>query len=506
MRGLANCPAGDLHVPSQLSRMLAARASSDRDVVFTVLGSAGSGPVTEVLRYNEALHASLTRLGVPHHLTVVPHFGGSNVCSEQLLPRGSCCGWSSVGRPQNASATARLAAKGLALHRSVMLFVQRWWFLAAATRAGYNVMSLDADLRITRDPVQMVRSASLGSFGLLFSGDFGFPELTGRTGAAHRDHVPVRCDAPRPNGPTCECGVTATPGVNTGFVWARAEPGAQIFLARVLARLLALLDRGGAARPPRRKVDRQLAGSRTFDQSVVNEQLYQLARGDDGSTGCHPLDHCKQPSSRRVAGGVARAWDWWAQPPRPRSVWSAATLRIDDDDEAVTAARCRSAIAGGAELLAHTHLSNRTRAAVLPRSRVSRLCGARAFLYRHVGNTTPPLSCDAPHYQREAPVLDAAVAHMMAAAGDVKAHAWSALRWWATSPSVRVGTNTQPQCAPTRRTSRAVALGTSAASDRTLLCVDALPRSPCPCCWERGFTGRPNSHVDSMLGCARWHW
>ena len=157
--------------------MLAARASSSRDLIFTVLGRLDSGPITELLQYNDALHASLTRLGVPHHLTVVPYFGGSNVCSEQLLPRGSCCGWSSAGRLENASATARLAAKGLTLHRNSMLFVQRWWFLAAATREGYNVMSLDSDLRITTDPLKMVRSASLRSFGLLLSGDFGFPDV-----------------------------------------------------------------------------------------------------------------------------------------------------------------------------------------------------------------------------------------------------------------------------------------------------------------------------------------
>ena len=74
-----------------------------------------------------------------------------------------------------------------------MLFVQRWWFLAAATREGYNVMSLDSDLRITTDPLKMVRSASLRSFGLLLSGDFGFPELTGHAGNPHQDHVPIEC-------------------------------------------------------------------------------------------------------------------------------------------------------------------------------------------------------------------------------------------------------------------------------------------------------------------------
>ena len=488
--------------------MLAARASSSRDLVFTVLGRLDSGPITELLQYNDALHASLTRLGVPHHLTVVPYFGGSNVCSEQLLPRGSCCGWSSAGRLENASATARLAAKGLTLHRNSMLFVQRWWFLAAATREGYNVMSLDSDLRITTDPLKMVRSASLRSFGLLLSGDFGFPELTGHAGNPHRDHVPIECDTPRPAGQVCECGVTATPGVNAGFVWARAEPGVQTFMARVLERLLALISSGDARSRKRSGLDRELAESLTFDQSVVNEQLYQLGAqlGDNGvERACHPLDNCAQ-HSRGMPGGVVRAWDWWAQPPRPHSVWSAATLQVE---ESMTATQCRAAIASGVELIAQTYLSNSSRAAVLPRSRVGRLCGAHTFLYRNVKNTTPPLSCDSPHYQSEAPVLNAAVAHMMATVGYIKADTWSSLRWWATSPPVtRAGASmgNQPKCTPTWRKSRAVALGTTAASNLTLLCAQPLPQSPCPCCWEMGFTGRPNSHLDSMMGCLKWHW
>ena len=505
-----SCPDGNLDSPSQLSAMLAARASTSRDLVFTVLGKLGAGPITELIRYNDALLASLDRLGVPHHLTVVPSFeevADNNVCLQHLIPRGTCCGWSSAGKLENASAAARLAPRGLTPHRSLLLFAQRWWFLAAATREGYNVMSLDSDMRITNNPLDMVRSAQLNAFGLLMSGDFGFPVHSAHIDKPHPDYVPIECVSPRPQGGACECGVTATPGVNAGFVWARAEPGVTNLMALVSARLLAFIS-GDARSRHTNALDSELTKSGTFDQTVFNEQLYELAQLRDGDVEgpCHPLDHCL-PRSKNTTGGVPRPWNWWFQPARTHSVWVAATL---PGEETPTTSQCLAVVTSGSELIAQTYVGHGSRAAVLPRSRVARMCGAHTYLYRTVKNTTPPLSCSSSHFQREAPVLNAGIVHMMATNSDTRGSTWTAMRWWNAKSSDEIAdqaqSNDQPQCKPTRGSSQAIALSSTATKNLSLLCFPSEPHSACPCCWEQlGRSGRAYSHVDNMMGCLRWH-
>ena len=515
--------------------MLAARASPNRDIVITQLGRrsgtapskelrrnathrggaasrpAISAPFESVISYNAAQLASLTRLGVPHHLTLVPN-ADEDLCVQTLMPRGMCCGW--VGDGVTSKASSRLRVRNMTLHPSTPILMLKWWFMAAATREGYNVLSLDADVRHNRNPLELLHSPQMRNYGLVLTGDFGFPEYPGSRDKYHVDYVPVPCDTPSPTGQTCECGETATPGINTGYVWVRgSEPGVVSFVASTNERLHAILN---GEVPNYTELDQLLASKHTFEQDVANEQLYRLASTDRGSTQkellCHPLDNCQRRAKEASRqGGVKRIWSmqWWATPGRQHSAWTASTLPADGP---VSESDCAAAVAERRQLFAHASIGGGSRVAVLPPSLAARLCGAHIYLARFVRSSKKgepdkePLGCDSPHYHRGASFLGSTMLHMMAADPKTRKDAWAALDWFDARNEAKDVHAAKPMCKEVTGARVGVTLSSSASANLSLVCAVDTPRaSACPCCWEqRGKTTLYRSHVDTLMGCLKW--
>ena len=158
------CPAGDLQVPGTIEALLATRASPQRDIIISILGwTHGSTAVTmreAGVAHAKALASSLERLSLPYLFitTQVPSYPSTqqyhNLCRSRLLPMGLCCGWSSVGMIEVHN---RTRAHLFPTH-PYMLFLQRWAFTSRALSLGYSVLSLDSDIHLASNPLELLQS------------------------------------------------------------------------------------------------------------------------------------------------------------------------------------------------------------------------------------------------------------------------------------------------------------------------------------------------------------
>ena len=95
-------------------------------------------------------------LALSTHLKLPSH-ADNNVCLSQMRPAGVCCGYSSTGMAQVHEGAAGRAWTLSETH-PYLLFLQRWWFTAQSVGRGYNVLSIDTDLHLAANPLQIFRS------------------------------------------------------------------------------------------------------------------------------------------------------------------------------------------------------------------------------------------------------------------------------------------------------------------------------------------------------------
>ena len=462
---LFSCPAnGDLHAVGAFDAMLKARASRRRELVILILGHTnGRAQVTmrgDGVRFVEAQISSLAQHGIANYLVLSLNIlgeewrrreGSNNVCTHTLRARGVCCAYSSIGMPELASDVARASQNnswGMFSTHPYLLFLQRWWFTTEALARGYSVLSLDADLGMSRNPLELVHSPALQSFDILFQGDGFWPVRQRRmddlTAASFGLEVGVACARPRRGlGHLCTCGATAAPGINTGFVYARAVPGAiAVFNASVQTVLSRL------AGPPVRDSRGIVHQSRLWPQAVMNEVVHDRAMRPDPqgvhshSVDCHPADiECKHQRVELDAFGVLTPRAWWIERPRKQSVWLASELMqgaCQGGDSRVMSSSPLSVGRNGRmltpdhdHLLAHTQLESGVHVAVLPRTLVGRLCGAKLQLSPSLVDTSmEQLSCSA---LSRAAVFGMHVQHVQMTSVWSRVRIFDALQWWKPS-------------------------------------------------------------------------
>ena len=149
--------------------MLAARASPVRDVVITILGpTTGTRAIQMSESIGEAfvlnLLTTLRSFGVTNTLPITTHLHmpehpGNNLCLSRLRPRGVCCAYSGVGMHLvHASGPGR--AWTVDETHPYMLFLQRWWLTGQAVYRGYNVLSLDTDLHLAVNPLELLNGVA----------------------------------------------------------------------------------------------------------------------------------------------------------------------------------------------------------------------------------------------------------------------------------------------------------------------------------------------------------
>ena len=162
------CPAvANLEVASQMDELLRARASAQRDIVITILGPTTGknhvrmGATGQLMLRNMVM--SLKRHGVTNYLAItthlsLPHEAENNLCLSVLRPAGICCGYSGQGMGDvHAGANGRKWLGEQGETHPYMLFLQRWWFTGQVVGRGYNVLSIDTDMRLEVNPLELVR-------------------------------------------------------------------------------------------------------------------------------------------------------------------------------------------------------------------------------------------------------------------------------------------------------------------------------------------------------------
>ena len=263
--------------------MLAARASSTRDLVIVIAGPTTGSIAVKMGKLASAMVANmllnLELVGIRNTLVLttnlrisraeaqtIPDASDDNTCLQLLWPRGICCAFSGIGMNLVTSPNAPGRAWTLHERHPYMLFLQRWWLAAQATARGYNVLSLDTDMHIASNPLGLVRSPSYAKFQLVFQLDSGWPVESDVEGERSTDAigqyealVPCKArgapalsksrEAPRRVSRghaallACGCGVFRMPMLNTGFVWVRGglrSPQWRVFnlsVDRILSRL-----------------------------------------------------------------------------------------------------------------------------------------------------------------------------------------------------------------------------------------------------------------------------
>jgi hypothetical protein len=97
-------------------------------------------------------------LPITTHLHI-PEHPGNNLCLSRLRPRGVCCAYSGVGMHLvHASGPGR--AWTVDETHPYMLFLQRWWLTGQAVYRGYNVLSLDTDLHLAVNPLELLNGVA----------------------------------------------------------------------------------------------------------------------------------------------------------------------------------------------------------------------------------------------------------------------------------------------------------------------------------------------------------
>ena len=197
-------PGGDLEDPAQLDAMLAARASPSRDVVITILGpTTGTRAIQMSESIGEAfvlnLLTTLRSFGVTNTMPITTHLHapehpGNNLCLSRLRPRGVCCAYSGVGMHLvHASGPGR--AWTVDETHPYMLFLQRWWLTGQAVYRGYNVLSLDTDLHLAVNPLELLNGVAYADWPLIASDDLWLPLIAARAPQRSRVRAIMQLDS-----------------------------------------------------------------------------------------------------------------------------------------------------------------------------------------------------------------------------------------------------------------------------------------------------------------------
>ena len=218
-----------------------------------------------------------------------------------------------------------------------------------AVYRGYNVLSLDTDLHLAANPLNLLRRPPYAPFSAIMQLDSGWAVEGTAEGQAPTDergqhvnivpcrahaHAHVAGGAGAAYG--CPCGVAPAPLLNTGFVYVRADTPLtttlpQLVYNRTVEKILSRL-----ARPPNHDNKRKVDPHAVWAQDVVNEVVAELASlppvpapvpvpvadGAIRAPHCHRKDTscAKRPLSAQDGRDAKRRW--WL-PRASHSVWLA---------------------------------------------------------------------------------------------------------------------------------------------------------------------------------------
>ena len=305
----SSCPvSADLEDPAALDAMLAARASTERDVVIMILGPTSGLRAVRMGALGEAMLrnmvANLRAVGVHSYLAITTHLHlpahpSNNLCVSRLRPAGICCGYAGVGM-RHVAADAPGRNWTVEETHPYMLFLQRWWFTAQAVARGYNVLSIDTDMHLASNPLDLVRRPSYAAFDALMQLDSAWPvegsaegqrptdergqhvnvlpclrgavsEGLGRARSAEWTDTAGLADTEVLHG--CGCGVTPAPLLNTGFVYG-AQARRPLARSSASSRSVDRYQRQGRATPIRAGPAR-----RVRTQNEATEEMAELPVG-----------------------------------------------------------------------------------------------------------------------------------------------------------------------------------------------------------------------------------
>ena len=546
-----SCPvSADLEDPAALDAMLAARASTERDVVIMILGPTSGLRAVRMGALGEAMLrnmvANLRAVGVHSYLAITTHLHlpahpSNNLCVSRLRPAGICCGYAGVGM-RHVAADAPGRNWTVEETHPYMLFLQRWWFTAQAVARGYNVLSIDTDMHLASNPLDLVRRPSYAAFDALMQLDSAWPvegsaegqrptdergqhvnvlpclrgavsEGLGRARSAEWTDTAGLAETEVLHG--CGCGVTPAPLLNTGFVYVRASAAPVGAQQRVFSRSVdKILQRlqGPPARTPTGAVDPHAV----WAQDVVNEATEEMAELPVGwPRSCHRKDTACATRALGAQDAKDAKRRWWLRR-RRTSAWL-ASRPVSPQDVAERAARNRGAAScedapprsPEQQLVAWTELHAPAPAsgalpppprtlAALPRVAVGRMCGARIAVQPRWLHVAAPLPCSA---LSAAAALGQEVGHMQFTSAETRVGILEAMGWW--HEAVREPPKRARKRPPPTLTCREIAgaetplagvVVSSAMANKSLLCVlpgvregqphVALAPGACPCCWS----------------------
>ena len=566
------CPSnGDFRDPTAIDAMLRARASPRRDIVLMLYGRVGKSGLTtgyvpvdmgwEGARYVQALEDRLSTMGIRNSSLVVTaatqdavsgEMDGM-VCRKVLRPLGLCCGWSAFGH--EALTGNRWGWSQTHPHYMKM---QLWWMAGQVVARGYNVLTLDYDIFLAQNPLELFSTPTFSRLDVVFAADSSFPVRPlheGEEAESDDFNVVVACDAKRRDG-SCACGRAPAPSINTAFCYARPKPAVVALFAAVASIIVKRLRT-----PPTQKGKQQLPQHvRLWEQDVINEAVYKMARLPQDLDGaapgshsrCHALDlECPATAAwnRSASGTTAtalkltkaqrqrineeRAKRWWvSDAPRTEGAWLADAPRLPapaegcDWEHRVLVPRTELVSASGST----------AQFGLLPRSVVGRLCGRRRFplsaVYQYI-NATNVLPCEfhaAADGSRS--FLGQMALHAQMTANVTREAIWSALGLWrrssAATPIVEGGSRAwsapgtsangagSSSCYAHLKldsTTGKVALSSkkgadnrgvllsSSSVDHMIACLEPMPEGmACPCCWRLPKRGRGMQHVSGTHG------
>ncbi|KAL3903098.1 MAG: hypothetical protein SGPRY_011813, partial [Prymnesium sp.] len=530
-----SCPeTKDLEDPAQLDAMLGARASAGRDVVITILGPTSG---TRAVRMGDLGHlmlrnmiANLREFGITNYLAITtnlhqPSHPENNLCLSLLQPAGICCAYAGVGMSHVAEGASG-RRWGVSETHPYMLFLQRWWLTAQAVSRGYNVLSLDTDMRLDRNPLELLRTAPYSGFSALMQLDSAWPVEGRKEGQRSTDergqHVNVIPCHPQAEGSTsphgCPCGVAPAPMLNTGFVYVRSSPSSTSAQQMVYNRSVDLiLHRLRQESPKLTGKKKEVDPRPVWSQDVVNEVATRWSSLPSGwPASCHIKDIACQPHHTLTASDLtASRRRWWLES-SAHSLWLASHSTqckppslnphgVDQQLVAWTELRPPQELSGWVGGAAPT-------LAALPRAEVGRMCGKRQAIDSRWLILAPPLPCSV---YSSAP-LRQSVLHMQFTNAETRIQILKAMHWWhlgssssssGGSSSSRSSSGNPGADLHSGTTCGALANGevhstlegvvvSSAMANVSLLCVvpmtsDSAPekqaglaRGICPCCWD----------------------
>jgi hypothetical protein len=76
-----------------------------------------------------------------------------------------------------------------------MLFLQRWWLTGQAVYRGYNVLSLDTDLHLAVNPLELLNGVAYADWPLIASDDLWLPLIAARAPQRSRVRAIMQLDS-----------------------------------------------------------------------------------------------------------------------------------------------------------------------------------------------------------------------------------------------------------------------------------------------------------------------